>query len=57
MSDLRNLQRQWDAEGETIERGRRSFIPERPEGEPSMLAGVAAVLTVFALLPFLAALF
>lgn len=52
MTDLRALQARFDAEARTIEAGRRAFIPERPTGEPSMLAGVGAVLTIFALLPF-----
>lgn len=55
MNALQRIQAQMDAEGQTIEAGKRAFIPERPEGEASMLAGVAAVLMVFALVPFIAA--
>lgn len=55
MNALQQLQRQWDQEARTIEAGRRAFLPERPQGEPSMLAGTALVLAIFALLPFIAA--
>lgn len=50
VTDLRAQQVRWDAEHETIERGLASFIPERPEGEPSMLAGTVFTITMLVLL-------
>lgn len=55
MTDLRDMQVQWDAEGETIERGRPACRPVRPAGELSMLQGTALILALFALLPLIAA--
>lgn len=50
VTDLRAQQARWDAEGTTIERGLASFIPEKPEGEPSMLVGTVFTLTMLVLL-------
>lgn len=37
----------WDAEGETIERGRAAWRPVRPAGEPSFSIGSALLVAAW----------
>lgn len=56
ITDLRSQQVAWDHEAWTIQQGSRAFLPVRPAGEASMLAGVVAVLSVFFILATIGAM-